>query len=69
MSKSEASSRTNRAMRLVPAGVLFGMVLALGACGGPEPMQTTTTQRTTTIQQPAPPPITTTTTRTQQYTP
>ena len=68
MSKSETSSRTNRGLRLVPAAVLFGMVLALGACGGPGPERTTTTERTT-YQQPAPPPVTTTTTRTQQYTP
>jgi len=68
MSKSETSSRTNRVMGLVPAAVLFGMALALGACVGPEPVQTTTTERTT-IQQPMPAPVTTTTTRTQQYTP
>ena len=69
MSKLESSRRTNPGLRLVPAAVLFGMVLALGACGGPEPMQTTTTERTTTMQQPMPPPVTTTTTRTQNYMP
>jgi len=68
MSKSETSSRANPGLRLVPAAVLFGMVLALGACVGPGPEQTTTTERTT-YQQPAPPPVTTTTTRTQNYMP